>query len=163
MSSSNPQLVLLFSLADNALSLRENARTKLLDWYGYGDVCSQARNQCAQHEPTGALTLVARDETWNAYPGHLTNAAQVTAGTHPPAYERPAPRGPCQTLPQQPPPTVSSPSKLTRMPWPGTTRKLMQQLPVPTGTLMGPKTFRGPKIPVISNLDSNTFRPLPGF
>ncbi len=69
MSSFNPQLVLLFSLAlaDNAL--RENARTKLLDWYG--DVCSQVRNQCAQHEPTGALTLslVARDETWNAYPG----------------------------------------------------------------------------------------------
>ena len=80
MSSPNPQLVLLFSLTDNA-------RTKLLDWYG--DVCSQARNQCAQHqhEPTGALTLVARDDTWNAYPGHVTNAVQVTAGTHPPAYE----------------------------------------------------------------------------
>jgi hypothetical protein len=78
MSSPNPQLVLLFSLTDNA-------RTKLLDWYG--DVCSQARNQCAQHEPTGALTLVARDNTWNAYPGHVTNMAQVTAGTHPPDYE----------------------------------------------------------------------------
>jgi hypothetical protein len=100
MSSSNPQLVLLFSLADNAL--RENARTKLLDWYG--DVCSQARNQCAQHEPTGALTLVARDETWNAYPGHLTNAAQVTAGTHPPAYEA----RPTWTLPNAPAATASN-------------------------------------------------------
>ena len=55
MSSSTPTtLVLLFSLGDNA-------RTKLPDWYG--DVCSQARNLCAQHERTGALTLVARDNT----------------------------------------------------------------------------------------------------
>jgi hypothetical protein len=55
MSSFNPTpLVLFFSLADNA-------RTKLPDWYG--DVCSQARNLCAQHELTGALTLVARDNT----------------------------------------------------------------------------------------------------
>ena len=75
MSSSIPTTpVLLFSLADNA-------RTKLPDWYG--DVCSQARNLCAQHELTGARTLVARDNTWNAYPGHVTNAAQVAAGTHP--------------------------------------------------------------------------------
>ena len=37
--------------------------------------------------PTGALTLVARDDTWNSYPGHLTNAAQVLAGTHAAAYE----------------------------------------------------------------------------
>ena len=77
MSSSTPTVALLFSLADNA-------RTKLPEWYG--DVCSQARNLCAQHELTGALTLVARDNTWNAYPGHVTNAAQVAAGTHPAAY-----------------------------------------------------------------------------
>ena len=78
MSSSTPTVALLFSLADNA-------RTKLPEWYG--DVCSQARNLCAQYEPTGALTLVARDDTWNSYPGHLTNAAQVLAGTHAAAYE----------------------------------------------------------------------------
>ena len=79
MSSSNPTpLVLLFSLADNA-------RTKLPDWDG--DVCSQARNLCAQHELTGALTLVARDNTWNSYPGNLTNPAQVAAGTHAAVYE----------------------------------------------------------------------------
>jgi hypothetical protein len=57
-SSNSTPLVLLFSLADNA-------RTKLPDWYG--DVCSQARNLCAQHERTGALTLVARTNTWNSY------------------------------------------------------------------------------------------------
>jgi hypothetical protein len=83
MSSSNPTpLVLLFSL-----KLTDNARTKLPDWYG--DVCSQARNLCAQHEltGTGALILVARDNTWNSYPGNLTNAAQVTAGPHAAVYE----------------------------------------------------------------------------
>ena len=96
MSSPNPPpLVLLFSLADNA-------RTKLPDWYG--DVCSQARNLCAQYELTGALTLVARDNTWNAYPGHLTNAAQVTAGTHPAAYEA----RPTWALPNAPAATASN-------------------------------------------------------
>ncbi len=80
-SNSNPTpLVLLFSLADNAC-------TKLPDWYGDGR--SQARNLCAQHERTGALTLVlvARTNTWNSYPTHVTNAAQVAAGTHPATYE----------------------------------------------------------------------------
>jgi hypothetical protein len=78
MSSSNPTpLVLLFYLADNA-------RTKLPDWYG--DVCSQARNLCAPHEPTGALTLVATDTTWNAYPGHITNLVDVLANGDAPQY-----------------------------------------------------------------------------
>jgi hypothetical protein len=52
MSSVNPTCVLLFSLA-------ENARNTLPHWYN--DVYSQARNLCAPHEPTGALTLVATD------------------------------------------------------------------------------------------------------
>ncbi len=96
MSSSNPTpLVLLFSLADNA-------RTKLPDWYG--DVCSQARNLCAQHELTGALTLVARDNTWNAYPGHLTNAAEVTAGNHAAVYAA----RPTWDLPNAPAATASA-------------------------------------------------------
>jgi hypothetical protein len=51
-ASTNLTCVLLFSLADNA-------RNTLPDWYN--DVCSQAqaRNLCALHERTGALTLVA--------------------------------------------------------------------------------------------------------
>ncbi len=87
--------MLLFSLA-------ENARTKLPDWYD--DVCSQARNLCAQHELTGALTLVARDNTWNSYPGNLTNPAQVLAGTHAAAYEV----RPTWALPNAPAPTASA-------------------------------------------------------
>ncbi len=34
----------------------------------------------------GAITLIATDAVWNAIPGHITNAAQVLAGTHPPQY-----------------------------------------------------------------------------
>jgi hypothetical protein len=68
MSSANLTCVLLFPLA-------ENARTTLPDWYN--DVCSQARNLCAQHEPTGALTQVATDKTWNDCPGHITNLVAV--------------------------------------------------------------------------------------
>jgi hypothetical protein len=70
MSSANLTFVLLFSLA-------ENACTTLPGWYN--DVCSQARNLCAQHEPTGALTQVATDKTWNDYPGHITNLVAVLA------------------------------------------------------------------------------------
>ncbi len=77
MSSANLTCVLLFSLA-------ENAGNTLPDWYN--DVCPQARNFCASHEPTGALTLVATDTTWNAYPGHITNIADVLANGDPPQY-----------------------------------------------------------------------------
>ena len=45
-----------------------------------------ARNLCPQHDPTGALTLVATDQVWNDIPVNLANRAQVLAGTHPPAY-----------------------------------------------------------------------------
>jgi hypothetical protein len=77
MSSANPTCVLLFSLAENACNT-------LSDWYN--DVCSQARNLCAPYERTGALTLVATDTTWNAYPGHITNIADVQANGDPPQY-----------------------------------------------------------------------------
>jgi hypothetical protein len=77
MSSANLTCVLLFSLA-------ENARTTLPDWYNA--VCSQARNLCAPHAPTGALTLVATDNTWNAYPGHINNIVDVLANDDAPQY-----------------------------------------------------------------------------
>jgi hypothetical protein len=78
MSSANLTCVHLFSLA-------ENARTTLPDWYN--DICSQARDLCAQHEATGAaLTQVATDKTWNAYPGHITNLVAVLANGDAPQY-----------------------------------------------------------------------------
>ena len=41
---------------------------------------------CPQHDPTGALTLVASNEVWNQQPENLTNATQVLAGTHAAVY-----------------------------------------------------------------------------
>ncbi len=46
---------------------------------------TQARHQCPQHDVTGALCLVATDRVWAQLPENITNAAQVLAGTHPPA------------------------------------------------------------------------------
>ena len=65
-------------------SLAHDPRTNLERWQK--DVEMQARNQCAQHDITGALSLVATDEVWNAVPGNITNPAQVLAGSHPPNY-----------------------------------------------------------------------------
>jgi hypothetical protein len=41
---------------------------------------------CPQHDPTGALTLVASNAVWNQQPENLTNAAQVLASTHAAAF-----------------------------------------------------------------------------
>jgi hypothetical protein len=83
MSSVNLTYVLLFCFPCGERSQHATLYT-LPDWYN--DVCSQARNLCAPNEPTGALTLVATDTTWNAYPGHITNIADVLANGDPPQY-----------------------------------------------------------------------------
>ena len=48
--SAQPQLMLLFSLA-------ENPRGQLVDWYE--DVQTQARSLCAPYDPAGALSLAS--------------------------------------------------------------------------------------------------------
>ncbi len=79
--------MLLFSLSDAP-------RNKLLDWYE--DACSQARGLCAAYDPAGALSsMVAFDSEWQAYPGNVTNLADVANGDPPdvrarPTYARPA-------------------------------------------------------------------------
>ena len=65
-------------------SLAHDSRTNLETWLEEAETL--ARNLCPQHDPTGALTLVATDQVWNDIPVNLTNRAQVLAGTHPPAY-----------------------------------------------------------------------------
>jgi hypothetical protein len=86
-SSAHPPLTLLFSLLDIP-------RNKLLDWYE--DVCAQARGLCTAYDIAGALSLVAYPTEWNAYPGNITNAAEVLANGDPPhfrartIYDRPA-------------------------------------------------------------------------
>jgi hypothetical protein len=61
-SFTQPQLTLLFSLADKP-------RSQLIDWYE--DVQSHARSLCAPHDPAGALSLVATDRVWEDYPCNL--------------------------------------------------------------------------------------------
>jgi hypothetical protein len=63
-------------------SLSNTPRNKLLEWYE--DVCAQARGLCAAFGIAGALSLVAYPTEWNAYPGNLTNAADVLANGNPP-------------------------------------------------------------------------------
>ena len=65
-------------------SLAHDSRTNLETWLEEAETL--ARNLCPQHDPTGALTLVATDQVWNDIPVNLANRAQVLAGTHPPAY-----------------------------------------------------------------------------
>ncbi len=45
-----------------------------------------AVNLCPQHDPSGALTLVATDVVWEQQPENLTNLAQVLAGAHAAVY-----------------------------------------------------------------------------
>ena len=75
--STNMQLTLTHSLA-------HDSRTNLGMWLEEAETVS--RNLCPQHDPTGALTLVATDVVWKDFPVNLANRAQVLAGTHPPAY-----------------------------------------------------------------------------
>jgi hypothetical protein len=65
-------------------SLAHDSRTNLETWLEEAETL--ARNLCPQHDPTGALTLVATDVVWKDFPVNLANRAQVLAGTHPPAY-----------------------------------------------------------------------------
>ncbi len=76
-SAQTTQVMLLFSLS-------ETPHNKLLEWYE--DVCAQARGLCAAFDIAGALSLVAYPTEWNAYPGNLTNAADVLANGDPPNF-----------------------------------------------------------------------------
>jgi hypothetical protein len=75
-------------------SLSNTPRNKLLEWYE--DVCAQARGLCAAFDIAGALSLVAYPSEWNAYPGNVTNAADVLANGDPldfrarPTFAQPA-------------------------------------------------------------------------
>ena len=48
-------------------SLVDNPRTQIVEWFE--DVSAKARGLCVQWDPTGAITLIASDEVWNATPG----------------------------------------------------------------------------------------------
>ena len=65
-------------------SLADEPRFHLEAWLEEAETA--AVNLCPQHDPTGALTLVATDVVWEQQPENLTNLAQVLAGTHQAVY-----------------------------------------------------------------------------
>jgi hypothetical protein len=69
-------------------SLVDSPRTLIEEWFE--DLSAKARGQCVQWDQTGAISLIANDDVWNAIPGNILNPAQVLAGTHAPQY-RPGP------------------------------------------------------------------------
>jgi hypothetical protein len=75
-------------------SLATDPRASLESWLE--DIETHARNLCAEHDVTGALTLVAADDVWKIIPANLTNAAGVAQGDPPqyrarPTWDQPIP------------------------------------------------------------------------
>ena len=62
-------------------SLATDPRASLEPWLE--EIETHARNLCAEHDVTGALTLVAADDVWNIIPANLANAAGVAQGATP--------------------------------------------------------------------------------
>ena len=71
-------------LAAFTSSLAHAPRQHLQPWLEEAETA--AVNMCPQHDPTGALTLVASNEVWNQQHENLTNATQVLAGIHVAVY-----------------------------------------------------------------------------
>ncbi len=68
-------------------SLVNDPRTTLEMWLEEAETV--ARNLCPQHDPTGALTLVATDVVWREIPGNIANPAGVLQGDPPQYRARP--------------------------------------------------------------------------
>ena len=62
-------------------SLAHDPRTTLEMWLEEAETV--ARNLCPQHDPTGALTLVATDVVWREMPGNITNPPESSKATRP--------------------------------------------------------------------------------
>jgi hypothetical protein len=67
-------------------SLVNDPRAQLEPWLE--EIETHACNICAQHDVTGALTLVASDAVWNCIPANVTTAVRIAAG-YPPHRARP--------------------------------------------------------------------------
>jgi hypothetical protein len=59
-------------------TLANDSRAQLEPWLE--ELETYARNLCAQHDATGALTLVASHAVWNIIPANQTTAARIIAG-----------------------------------------------------------------------------------
>ena len=74
-------------------TLANDSRAQLEPWLEEFE--THARNLCAQHDATGALTLVASDLVWQSIPANQTSAVRIAAGDAPfrarPTWDQPAP------------------------------------------------------------------------
>ena len=74
-------------------TLANDSRAQLEPWLEEFE--THARNLCAQHDATGALTLVASDDVWNSIPANQTTAVRIAAGDPPhrarPTWDPPQP------------------------------------------------------------------------
>ncbi len=62
-------------------TLANDPRAQLEPWLEEFE--THARNLCAQHDATGALTLVASDDVSNSIPANQTTAVRIAAGDAP--------------------------------------------------------------------------------
>ncbi len=81
-------------------TLANNSRAQLEPWLEEFE--AHARNLCAQHDVTGALTLVASDLVWQSIPANQTSATSIAAGNPPfrahPTWDQPAPQPATPTM-----------------------------------------------------------------
>ncbi len=74
-------------------TLAKYSRAQLEPWLEEFE--THAQNLCAQHDVTGALTLVASDLVWQSIPANQTTAIRIAAGDPPfharPTWNQPAP------------------------------------------------------------------------
>ena len=75
-------------------TLADDPRNQLEFWLE--EAATAARGMCSEHDFSGALTLAATDRVWAAYPGNVTNFADVIANGDAPKSV-PDPPGPCPT------------------------------------------------------------------
>ena len=79
-------------------TLANDSRAQLEPWLEEFE--TYARNLCAQHDATGALTLVASDLVWQSIPANQTSAVRIAAGERP-SFPRPPDLGSTRTPRQQ--------------------------------------------------------------
>jgi hypothetical protein len=74
-------------------SLANDPRAQLEPWLA--EIETHARSICAQHDVTGAHTLVASDAVWDCIPANVTAAVRIAAGDPPhrarPTWDQPPP------------------------------------------------------------------------
>ncbi len=79
-------------------TLANNFRAQLEPWLEEFE--THARNLCAQHDATCALTLVASDLVWQSIPANQTSTVRIAAGD-PRSFPRPPDLGSTRTPRQQ--------------------------------------------------------------